>query len=76
MEETIKFYSVNPPGFMRMENDMAGMQRDAGFDINQMPIAMAYVPWQKWRDIYEKDKGIIRGTIFEELDKPFKGAKR
>lgn len=39
-----------------------------------MPLAMAYVPWQKWRSIYEADKGFRRGTIFEQLDKPFLGA--
>ncbi|MBU3841299.1 MAG: spore coat associated protein CotJA [Candidatus Ruminococcus intestinipullorum] len=38
-----------------------------------MPLAMAYVPWQNWQDIYEVHKGIHRGTIFEELDKPFFG---
>ena len=38
-----------------------------------MPIAMAYVPWQKWQDIYEPCKGLESGTIFKELDKPFLG---
>ena len=38
-----------------------------------MPIAMAYVPWQKWQDIYEPGKGLENGTIFKELDKPFLG---
>lgn len=38
-----------------------------------MPPAMAYVPWQKWRDLYEPCKALERGTIFKELDKPFLG---
>ena len=38
-----------------------------------MPIGMAYVPWQKWQDIYEHGKGLECGTIFRELDKPFLG---
>lgn len=38
-----------------------------------MPIAMAYVPWQTWRDIYDTCKGFQTGTIFAELDKPFVG---
>lgn len=42
-------------------------------ELNGLPIAMAYVPWQQWRAIYEVEKGFHRGTIFEELDKPFKG---
>ena len=38
-----------------------------------MPIGMAYVPWQKWQDLYDPDKSLESGTIFEELDKPFLG---
>ena len=41
--------------------------------LSQFPLAMAYVPWQSWRHIYEAGKGFHRGTIFEELDLPFKG---
>lgn len=41
--------------------------------LRNMVIAMAYVPWQKWRDIYEPDKALCRGTIFKELEKPFLG---
>lgn len=37
------------------------------------PLAMAYVPWQSWCNIYDVEKGFHRGTIFEELDKPFLG---
>lgn len=35
------------------------------------PIAMAYVPWQQWRQTYPMDKALSRGTIFPELDLPF-----
>lgn len=38
-----------------------------------MPLAMAYVPWQNWREIYDLCEGFQTGTIFEELDKPFLG---
>lgn len=38
-----------------------------------MPLGMAYVPWQQWRKLYEAEKGFRCGTIFSELDKPFKG---
>lgn len=38
-----------------------------------MPVAMAYVPWQEWKNIYPAEKALCRGTIFEELDKPFSG---
>ena len=41
--------------------------------LRNTPLAMAYVPWQQWREIYEPDKALCRGTIFKELDKPFLG---
>ena len=39
----------------------------------KMSLAMAYVPWQTWQDIYEAEKGFHYGTIFQELNMPFLG---
>lgn len=36
-------------------------------------LAMAYVPWQIWRDLYDTEKGFQCGTIFKELNLPFTG---
>ncbi len=44
-------------------------------EADSMPLAMAYVPWQCWRDLYAADEGFRRGTIFKELDKPFYGGR-
>lgn len=38
-----------------------------------MPVAMAYVPWQNWEDVYDLCDGFSSGTIFKELTKPFLG---
>ena len=38
-----------------------------------MVLAMSYVPWQTWRNIYDAEKGLSCGTIFQELDLPFHG---
>ena len=48
-----------------------GCPDTADFFPKDMPPAMAYVPWQKWQDLYEPAKGLQHGTIFAELDKPF-----
>ena len=37
------------------------------------PLAMAYVRKQSWRRIYKPDVAFARGTLFNELDKPFSG---
>ena len=42
---------------------------------DEFPIGMAYVPWQKWQNIYEPCRAFATGTIFAELDKPFLGMR-
>lgn len=54
--------------YRQMQAPTSMMRRESW---NDMPLAMAYVPWQAWRDIYDAEKGFHRGTIFQELDKPF-----
>lgn len=34
-------------------------------------LAMVYSPYQSWQDIYDPGKGLKRGTIFAQLDKPW-----
>lgn len=36
-------------------------------------LAMAYVPCQCFQKLYDADIALSRGTIFQELDKPFIG---
>ena len=50
-----------------------GCGGDNGYTEHDFVPAMAYVPWQEWQNIYEAEKGFHKGTIFEELDKPFRG---
>ena len=41
--------------------------------LKGLPLAMAYVPWQDFNDLYATEKALCRGTIFQKLDKPFSG---
>lgn len=41
--------------------------------LDGLPVAMTYVPWQDWKCPYDPLKGLMRGTIFADLDKPFLG---
>lgn len=43
--------------------------------LGQFPIAMAYVPWQRFGQTYDPSKALCAGTIFPELDKPFCGKR-
>ncbi len=37
----------------------------------EMPVAMAYVPYQQWDTVYTAEEGFPKGTIFPQLYKPF-----
>ena len=41
--------------------------------LGRLPIAMAYVPYQRWCGTYDACRALERGTIFPELDLPFCG---
>ena len=46
------------------------------FHPEQFPVAMAYVPWQQFDQIYDDlEKAFRVGTIYPELDKPFTGRR-
>lgn len=42
-------------------------------DFSTFPLAMCYVPWQKWGEVYNLHDGFTIGTIFPCLNKPFLG---
>ncbi len=44
-------------------------------DMPGKALAMAYVPWQTWRKLYEICEGFKAGTIFKELDLEFAGRR-
>ena len=46
-----------------------------GFRPEDFPVAMAYVPWQRWNTVYDLERALCTGTIFPELDKPFLGVR-
>lgn len=44
--------------------------------FDKFPIAMAYVPWQQLTNVFENlEEAFKIGTIFPELEKPFKGRR-
>lgn len=43
--------------------------------LSDLPLAMAYIPWQTFCNTYEPCKALRMGTIFPELCKPFCGKR-
>lgn len=56
-------------------NYLGNQANSDGTFPSEMPLAMAYVPVQKIRYIYEPDNALMQGTLFPELDKPFLGGR-
>ena len=57
-------------------NDLAVDEKPDG-DMSSFPadtpLAMAYVPYQQWREVYSEEEAMCSGTLFPELVRPFKG---
>lgn len=52
----------------QMPEEMCERDRRDG-DFDRFPIAMCYVPWQCFRNLYENEfVAIANGTLFKELD--------
>lgn len=62
---------VRPARRKRPEMPMCNPPAMPYENIDQFPVAMAYVPWQQWQQVYSVETAINRGTIFPDLDKPF-----
>ena len=44
-------------------------------NVEGISLAMAYVPWQRWGNLYQPEEGFRCGTIFRDLDLPFTGRR-
>ena len=44
--------------------------------LSGLSIAMAYVPWQQFGNLYEPDQALRNGTVFQDLNKPFHGSMK
>jgi len=55
-----------------MPNDNAQNSSDNYEYVSQLPLAFPYVPMQRFQNRYSDEAAIVRGTMFPELDLPFK----
>ena len=74
MKEIFDFSGISLEKILANENTIGNTKNNCEC-INEMPIAMAYVPIQSYKKTYEPDSALCFGTIFPELNKPFLGCK-
>ena len=43
------------------------------FGLEGYPLASMYAPLQKFKELYDKETALKKGTVFSELDLPFMG---
>ncbi|MBO5897476.1 MAG: spore coat associated protein CotJA [Clostridia bacterium] len=56
--------------------DRIGDERVCGFGVERGALAALFVPMQTFDGVYDMTTAMRRGTMFEELDKPFYGDGR
>lgn len=49
--------------------------KDNNPHMGHMPIAMAYVPIQKWGEMYDPENALRQGTAFPQLNLTFCGSR-
>ncbi len=71
------FFGVGPePVCPPMPPELLYCSNPAATDqLNGMALAMAYVPWQSYRNLYCAAEGFHKGTIFKELNYEFLGRR-
>ena len=42
--------------------------------LKNLPLTIAFVPYQRCIDSYDEDQALTRGTLYPDLDKPFYGS--
>ncbi len=58
-------------GFCRQRNEV--QTNETSLFPQNISLAMSYVPYQQWQNIYDTDDAFAAGTLFADLDKPFLG---
>ena len=67
--------TCNQPRCGRTPYSSPTMRTKDEWSVDHFPLAMAYVPMQHFKNVYELDEALSYGTIFPELNKPFTGWK-
>ena len=57
------------------DNDYRSEER-LTWGLENHPLASVYSPIQIWRNLYEPDEALKKGTLFKELDLPFERIDR
>ena len=72
MDGSILHERENYMGAMEMKLNISNNGNDSVSRFPaKTPIAMAYVPFQEWGDVYDDDEAISCGTLFPDLKLPF-----
>ena len=59
------------PNCMGEESSYSPMPQRSTWGLENYPLASVYAPMQIWRNLYDPETALERGTLFKELDLPF-----
>lgn len=70
MERNQNGYPIEPRNGEPPREGCSGSCGGENLCMDDLLLAYAYLPIQKWRKLYSHEDALMRGTLFEELDKP------
>lgn len=64
--------NYNSSGIVSVNNSSGGYDGNTPRFPDKTPLAMAYIPFQQWGEVYTEDEAFGKGTLFPDLDFPFR----
>ncbi len=59
----------------KSETENCSENKFSDVKLKKLPLTMAYIPMQCYKEAYGYEEALKNGTLFPELDKPFLGRK-
>ena len=63
-------------GCLRRDEGCNSHSGTKSWGLEDYPLASVFAPLQSWKELYDAETGLSRGTIFKELDLPFLGGEQ
>lgn len=71
-----RVYTQAPRANVGMQQSCQNGQSRNADSCEYPSLAMVYLPYQNWQELYTPCEALTNGTLFKELNKPFTAGRR
>lgn len=73
MKDELNFFEPYGEVIAASSRNVSNTAKKNPMFLSEPTVTMAYVPMQYMDTLYDSEQGLQNGTIFPQLNKPFKG---